>query len=136
MDEIRLHLLDSEADNFLEVVKILLIGKAGAITERLLISVTQKNGFAQGIALNPLLRTRFFDEEGLVHHGVPLYVCVHLHAVAMSDGSSVNRVLHLGHLGGHAEALVKMGMKNLDSLAAEQTNDLFALCLLINLAGV
>ena len=127
VDEVGLDLFDRVPDDLLQIIEVLLVGEARPVAIRLLVPVGEQDGPAARVALDPVLGPRFLGEEGLVHHGVPLDVGVDLEAEAVGNLRRAFGLLHPGHLGGHAEALVEMGVEHLDALLLQPAQRVFAL---------
>src|ERR1043165_6338554 len=131
MDKIRMHVLNGEADDLLEVIEIILILETGAISIGLLEPIGEHDGPACGIPLHPVGRLWLLGKKRFIHHGVPLYVDVNFHAEAVGEYCGPDGVAHLVHLRRHAEALIQMRMKDLDSGIMQAANRLLILRFLV-----
>src|SRR5579862_6871557 len=136
VNEIGLDFGDSEAHNVLKVINELLIGKARQVSKGLLVSVFNHHRLAKSVALNPVLGARLLNKEGLVHDRIPLNVGVDLHPEPMHNFRGTHSVFHLRSFSGHAEAFVKMGMKDLDPLVLKLADYLFTLLVFVDLPGI
>jgi hypothetical protein len=99
-----------------QIIQIFLTGEAGPVTKRLLVSVSDQDGQAGDISLNPVLCPRLFGEKCFIHHRVPLDVGAHLHPVTMHDFSSALRLLHLRLFGLDSKTFVEVRLVAFNAL--------------------